>query len=121
MRINGELRYLWRAVDHEGEVLESFVTKQRDRKAALRFMHKAMKRYVRPEVVVADRLRSTTMLTRNVIFAAAKSSNSIARSPLPNGVKMPLETTGGSILWHAHVPLTVPSVSLHIKEVCFFG
>ncbi len=28
---------LWRAVDHEGEVLESFVTKKRDRKAALKF------------------------------------------------------------------------------------
>ena len=50
----------------------------------------------RPEVVVTDRLRSTTILTRNAIFAAAKSSNSIARSPLPNGVKLPLETTGGS-------------------------
>ena len=58
MRINGELRYLWRAVDHEGEVLESFVTKRRDRKAALRFMRKAMKRYGGPEVVVTDRLRS---------------------------------------------------------------
>jgi putative transposase len=58
LHINGELRYLWRAVDHEGEVLESFVTKRRDRKAALRFMRKAMKRYGRPEVVVTDRLRS---------------------------------------------------------------
>ena len=96
VRINGELRYLWRAVDHEGEVLESFVTKQRDRKAALRFMHKAMKRYVRPEVVVADRLRSTTMLTRNVIFAAAKAPNLTARSTLPNGANSMLETTGGS-------------------------
>ena len=52
VRINGELRYLWRAVDHEGEVLELFVTKRRDRRAALRFMRKAMKRYGRPEVVV---------------------------------------------------------------------
>ena len=58
MRINGELRYLWRAVDHEGEVLESFVTKRRDRKATLRFMRKTMKRYGRPDVVVTDRLRS---------------------------------------------------------------
>jgi len=37
VRINGETFYLWRAVDHEGEVLESFVTKKRDRKAALKF------------------------------------------------------------------------------------
>jgi len=58
VRISGEIRYLWRAVDHEGEVLEVFVTKKRDRKAALRFMKKAMKLYGRPEVIVTDRLRS---------------------------------------------------------------
>jgi len=58
VKINGETHYLWRAVDHEGEVLEAFVTKKRDRKAALRFLKKAMKRYGRPEVVVTDRLRS---------------------------------------------------------------
>ncbi len=34
VKINGETHYLWRAVDHEGEVLESYVTKRRDRKAA---------------------------------------------------------------------------------------
>jgi putative transposase len=58
VRINGQTHYLWRAVDHEGEVLESFVTKRRDRKAALKFLRKAMKRYGPPKVVVTDRLRS---------------------------------------------------------------
>lgn len=58
VRINGETFYLWRAVDHEGEVLESFVTKRRDRKAALKFIRKTMKRYGRPIGVVTDRLRS---------------------------------------------------------------
>jgi putative transposase len=37
VRINGEIDYLWRTVDHEGETLEAFVTKKRDRTAALRF------------------------------------------------------------------------------------
>jgi len=58
VKINGEMRYLWRAVDHEGEVLESFVTKKRDRKAALKFLKKAMRRYGRPIEIVTDRLRS---------------------------------------------------------------
>ena len=58
VRINGEKHYLWRAVDHEGEVLESFITKQRNRRAALKFMRKAMKRYGRPKVIVTDKLRS---------------------------------------------------------------
>ena len=38
VRINGERHYLWRAVDHEGEVLKGFITKTRDRKAALKFL-----------------------------------------------------------------------------------
>ena len=58
VRINGETCYLWRAVDHEGEVLEALVTKRRNRNAALRFLRKAMKRYGRPEIIVTDKLRS---------------------------------------------------------------
>ena len=58
VRINGEMHYLWRAVDHEGEVLEVFATKRRDRKAAFKFLKRAMKRYGRPTVIVTDRLRS---------------------------------------------------------------
>ena len=66
VRINGETYYLWRAVDHEGEVLESFVTKKRDRKAALGFLRRAMKRYGRPEVIVTDRLRSYRAAMREI-------------------------------------------------------
>ena len=58
VKINGEMHYLWRAVDHEGEILESFVTKIRDKAAALAFMKKAMKQHGRPEEIVTDGLRS---------------------------------------------------------------
>ena len=58
VRINGETHYLWRAVDHEGEVLEVFATKRRDRKAAHAFLTRVMKRYGRPKAIVTDRLRS---------------------------------------------------------------
>ena len=58
VRINGETHYLWRAVDHEGEVLEVFATKRRDRKAALSFLKRTMKCYGRPRAIVTDRLRS---------------------------------------------------------------
>ena len=40
VRINGGMHYLWRAVDHEGENLESYVTKKRDKSAVLAFMKK---------------------------------------------------------------------------------
>ena len=66
VKINGERHYLWRAVDHEGEVLESFVTKTRDRKAALKFIRKSMKRFGRPEVIVTDRLRSYGAALRQI-------------------------------------------------------
>ena len=58
VRINGERHYLWRAVDHEGEILESYVTKKRDKSAALRFLKKALKRHGRTETIVTDGLRS---------------------------------------------------------------
>ena len=58
VKINGETHYLWRAVDHEGEVLESYVAKRRDRKVALKFLRKTMKRYGPPHVIVTDLLRS---------------------------------------------------------------
>ena len=58
MRINGKTCYLWRAVDHEGEVLEVFATKRRDRRAALRFLKRAKKRHGRPASIVTDELPS---------------------------------------------------------------
>jgi putative transposase len=58
VRINGEMVYLWRAVDHEGEVLEVFASKRRDRKAALAFLKRVMKRHGRPHAIVTDRLGS---------------------------------------------------------------
>ena len=58
VKINGERHYLWRAFDHKGEILESFVTKTRDKKAALKFLEKAMKKHGRCERYVTDKLRS---------------------------------------------------------------
>jgi putative transposase len=58
VKFNGETLYLWRAVDHEGEILESFVTKRRNRKAALKLLMKIMKRHGRPHIFVTDKLRS---------------------------------------------------------------
>ncbi len=66
VRINDEIYYLWRAVDHEGEVLEAFVTSTRDRKTALRFLRKAMKRYGRPLAIVTDHLRSYRAAMREI-------------------------------------------------------
>ena len=58
VKLNGEMVYLWRAVDHEGEILESIVTKTRDKDAALTFMKKSLKRHGSPATIVTDGLKS---------------------------------------------------------------
>ena len=58
VKINGERYYLWRAVDHEGEILESYVTMKRDKAAALAFLKKALKCHGQAEAIVTDGLKS---------------------------------------------------------------
>ena len=58
VKLSGEMVYLWRAVDQEGEILESYITKTRDKNGALTFMKKALKRHVSPEAITTDGLRS---------------------------------------------------------------
>jgi putative transposase len=58
VKINGEQHYLWRAVDHEGEVLESYFIWARDRAAALTVMKKALKHHGSAETITTDGLRS---------------------------------------------------------------
>ena len=58
VKVGGKMHYLWRAVDQEGEVLESYATRTRDKAAALRFMKKALKRHGSPEAITTDGLRS---------------------------------------------------------------
>ena len=66
VKINGKRHYLRRAVDHEGEILESYVTKKRDKSAALKFLKKALKRHGRAETIVTDGLRSQPAAMRKL-------------------------------------------------------
>ena len=58
VKLNGEMVYLWRAVDHEGEILASCITRTRDKNAALTFMKKALKRHGSREKITTDGLAS---------------------------------------------------------------
>jgi putative transposase len=44
VKVNGKFRYLWRAVDHEGEVLEAVLTAKRDKAAALKLLKRLVKK-----------------------------------------------------------------------------
>jgi len=57
--IGGRRIYLWRAVDDEGEVLDTLVQKRRDKAAAVKLMRKLLKKQgFAPSVLVTDKLRS---------------------------------------------------------------
>ena len=58
LSINGERRYLWRAVDEAGNTLDILVTSKRDKRAAKRFFRKLLRAHPKPRVVVTDKLRS---------------------------------------------------------------
>ncbi len=66
VKINGKTYYLWRAVDHEGEVLDAVVTKKRYKKAALKVLKHLMKRYGRPHSIVTDKLGSYGAAMREI-------------------------------------------------------
>jgi putative transposase len=66
VKVNGKLRYLWRAVEHEGEVLEAVVTPKRDKAAALKLLKRIMKKYSRPQSIVTDRLRAYSAAMKEI-------------------------------------------------------
>ena len=84
VKINGEMYYLWRAVDHEGEVLESFVTKKRNKKAALKFLKKSLKRHGPAEEIVTDRLRSYGAALSNLGIADRQETGRWANNRAEN-------------------------------------
>ncbi|MDQ1033233.1 putative transposase [Streptomyces umbrinus] len=68
IKINGEQRYLWRAVDQDGNVLDILVQNRRDKAAVRRFFRKLMKKTrMVPRVVVTDKLRSYGAAHREVM------------------------------------------------------
>ncbi|MEO9573287.1 MAG: IS6 family transposase, partial [Tateyamaria sp.] len=84
VKINGERHYLWRAVDHEGEVLESFVTKTRDKKAALKFLNKAMRKHGCPDVFVTDLLGSYGAALKDIGLANRQETGRLLNNRAEN-------------------------------------
>ena len=59
VRIAGRRMYLWRAVDHEGDVLKILVQHRRDKCAAVKLMCKLFRKHgFAPKTVTTDKLRS---------------------------------------------------------------
>ena len=72
VKVNGKLCYLWRAVDHEGEVLEAVATAKRDKAAALKLLKRIMKKYGAPRSIVTDGLRAYSAAMNEIGVAAER-------------------------------------------------
>ncbi len=88
VKLGDEMVYLWRAVDHEGGVLESYVTRTRDKAAALAFMKKTLRRHGPTEAITTDGLRSYRAAMRDLGCADKQeigrwANNRIENSHLP--------------------------------------
>jgi putative transposase len=57
-RIGGEMMYLWRAVDQDGQTIDLLVQRKRNQQAAARFLRKLRKQSESPRAIVTDKLKS---------------------------------------------------------------
>ena len=68
IKIDGKQRYLWRAVDQDGEIVDVFLQDRRDAKAAKRFFDRLLKKHKgEPRKIVTDKLRSYGVAHRELI------------------------------------------------------
>lgn len=84
MKINGETHYMWRAVDHEGEMLDTFFSKRRNLNAALKLPRKLMKHYGRPEMSVTDNLRSYGAAMKEIGNSDRQRTGCLLNNPAEN-------------------------------------
>jgi len=91
VKISGITHYLWRAVDHESEVLEVVATKRRDRQAASGFLKKLTKTYGRPHVVVTGKLRSCGAAIQVIGNAARQECEGRGINNRPENSHQPLQ------------------------------
>jgi len=66
VKIKGELHYLWRVIDHEGTVLDCFVTKRRDKKSVRKVLRKLVRNHGRPKEITTDKLKSYRAAMRDL-------------------------------------------------------
>jgi putative transposase len=84
-RIAGERMYIWRAVDHEGEVLDTLVQRRRHSRAALRLMRKLLKKQgFAPKLLVTDNLRSYAAAFRRLGLSCLHEQGLRMNNPVEN-------------------------------------
>lgn len=81
IKINGVQYYLWRAVDQDGEVVDIYLQKRRDGKAAKRFFKRLLKKNKgEPRKIVTDKLRSYGVAHREPMSDSIHDTNQYANN-----------------------------------------
>jgi len=81
VKIQGHRHYLWRAVDQDGEVVDVFLQKRRDGKAAKRFFKRLLKNHKgEPRRIVTDKLGSYRVAHRELIPEAIHDTTQYANN-----------------------------------------
>ena len=79
--IQGKQRYLWRAIDQDGEVVDIFLQAHRDGKAAKRFFKRFLKKHRnKPRKIVTDKLRSYGVAHRELVPDAIHDTSQYANN-----------------------------------------
>jgi transposase-like protein len=104
VKVNGKFCHLWRAVDHEGEVLEAVVTAKRDKAAALKFLKRGLRRPFRGSVRLSRLDATASLWLQNSVsqIRAGWASRGICRGDIVNWVIRRLESPSAPT---RHVPL----------------
>jgi len=84
VKINGKIHYLWRAVDHEGTVLESYVSKRRDKKTARKVLLKLLSNHGKPREIVTDKLPSYKAALKELNIAHLQNTDQYANNQCEN-------------------------------------
>lgn len=91
IKIDGKQRYLWRAVDQDGEVVDVFLQSRRDAKAAKRFFKRMLKKHRgEPREIVTDKLRSYGVAQRELMPETIHNMDKYAN----NRAELPHQPTG---------------------------
>ena len=81
VKIQGRQQYLWRAVDEDGDVLDILVQSRRNRRAAIRFFRKLLKRQGDvPQRLVTDKLPSYPAARRAMMPSVAHRTDQYANN-----------------------------------------
>ena len=79
--MGGELHYLWRAVDQDGDVIDILLQRRRNARAAKRFFNKALKgQDAEPAVLITDKLRSYPSAAQQVLPSATHDTSQYANN-----------------------------------------